>query len=854
MLAFISWYLVLMLVGLTVIPISFRFFTHLPDRGYAFLRPLGLILWGYLFWILGSLQILPNTLGGQITASFVLVGISLWFARGNWTEIIGWFRRQWKSVLVVEILFILLFAGWAIVRSANPNITGTEKPMEMAFISSIMRSPYFPPSDPWLSGYAISYYYFGYVLVAMLGRAAGTNIGVTFNLASALWFALTGVSAYGVLYNLVNQYYKSHKNPDDIGKRIWSPLLGPLYILFFSNLEGFLEFFHAKGLFWTKAADGTWQSKFWSWLKIAELNLPPSEPFSWEPTRPGGILWWRASRVIQDYKLQDVPHAAVNPAAPIELIDEFPFFSYLLADLHPHVLVMPFALLAIGIALNLYFGGTQRLIAHRVIDWVKAPQFWLGAILLGGLGFLNIWDFPIYVGLLSLTYGLMRVRQGGWKIDRIVEVIKYALVYGLAGLILYFPFYVGFDSQAGGLMPSLLFFTRGINFWVMFAPLLIPIFLWLGFQTNKKYGYPNWKAGFKFALIILGGLWTIMMITSVAALSLSAIGNSIADTNIDLGQRIITWGQGFWGLQGGNSADELLTQSILRRLISPGTWITLGAILSVVWAMLGKTREMDRIEGSEIGENIKPTGFVLLLILLGAALTLIPEFVYLRDQFGTRMNTIFKFYFQAWIVWGIASGYATIVLFNELRGKLRIGFALLWTVVLIMTLAYPVYMLPVRMKEGGLKFSEWRLDGNEYISQYNPDEAEAISWLKQAPDGVLVEAVGNAYSNYGRISVLTGLPTVMGWANHESQWRGGYEEIGSRPDDVKTIYSSPSWDETLLILEKYHVRYIYIGGMERGTYDVDDLVDIKFQKYLKPVFQNSTVTIYEVPELITVIR
>ncbi len=848
MLSFISWYLVLLLVGLSVIPISFRFFAYLPDRGYAFLRPLGLILWGYLFWILGSLRILPNTLGGQITASLVLLGVSFWLARGNWTEIITWLKRQWKSVLVVEILFLLLFAGWAIVRSANPNITGTEKPMEMAFISSIMRSPTFPPSDPWLSGYAISYYYFGYVLVAMLGRAAGTSIGVTFNLAIALWFALTGIAAYGVLYNLINQYSKARKSSSDTNKAVYSPLLGPLYILFFSNLEGFLEFFHAKGLFWGKAADGAWQSRFWSWLKIAELNLPPSEPFSWLPNRMGGILWWRASRVIQDYKLQDVPHAAVNPAAPIEIIDEFPFFSYLLADLHPHVLVMPFALLAVGIALNLYFSGTHRLNAHKVIEWVQAPRFWLGAILLGGLGFLNIWDFPIYVGLLSLTYGLMRVRQSGWKTDRIMEVIKYAFVYGLAGLILYLPFYLGFDSQAGGLMPSLLFFTRGINFWVMFTPLLIPIFLWLGWMVREKSGNPKWKAGLNFALIILGGLWAIMMIMSVVALSLSAIGNSVGGTNMELGQRLISWGQGFWGLQGGNSPGELLIQSILRRLISPGTWVTLGAMLIIVWALLGKTWDMDRVEGSEISEESKPAGVVLLLVLLGVALTLIPEFVYLRDQFGTRMNTIFKFYFQAWIVWGIAAGYATIVLFTELRGKLRTGFTIAWAAVLIMALAYPVYMLPVRMDEGGLELPDWRLDGTEYISQYNPDEAEAITWLKQAPDGVLVEAVGVAYSNYGRISVQTGLPTVIGWANHESQWRGGYEEIGSRPDDVKSIYSSPIWDETLLILTKYQVRYIYIGGMERGTYDV---VDIKFQKYLKPVFQNATVTIYEVPELIT---
>ena len=82
----------------------------------------------------------------------------------------------------VEALFLLAFAAWAFVRAANPEAVGTEKPMELAFINAILRSPAFPPHDPWLSGYAISYYYFGYVLVAMLAKTGGTSGGVAFNL------------------------------------------------------------------------------------------------------------------------------------------------------------------------------------------------------------------------------------------------------------------------------------------------------------------------------------------------------------------------------------------------------------------------------------------------------------------------------------------------------------------------------------------------------------------------------------------------------------------------------------------------------------------------------------------------
>ena len=127
------------------------------------------------------------------------------------------------------------------------------------------------------------------------------------------------------------------------------PILGPIFVLIVSNFEGFLDVLHGAGAFWQRAADGSLQSGFWKWLDITELTQPPQafSQFPWLPTRPGGIVWWQASRVVLDrtYDLQ-----------PREIIDEFPFFSYLLGDLHPHVLAMPFALLIIGLALNLYLG------------------------------------------------------------------------------------------------------------------------------------------------------------------------------------------------------------------------------------------------------------------------------------------------------------------------------------------------------------------------------------------------------------------------------------------------------------------------------------------------------------------
>ena len=106
-------------------------------------------------------------------------------------------------VLATELLFLFVLVGWAAIRAYNPDIAGTEKPMEFAFVNGILRSPLFPPQDPWLSGYGISYYYFGYVMLAALVNLTGVDPAIAFNLGVALWYALVMIGAFGVVYDLV---------------------------------------------------------------------------------------------------------------------------------------------------------------------------------------------------------------------------------------------------------------------------------------------------------------------------------------------------------------------------------------------------------------------------------------------------------------------------------------------------------------------------------------------------------------------------------------------------------------------------------------------------------------------------
>ncbi len=200
MLHWFTWWLIVSLLGWLTLPLAFRLLPALADRGYALSRALGLLLWGYAFWLLASLGVVRNDPAGATFALLVLAALSLatgWKAR---RRLAAWVRAHYRTILWAEGVFLVAFAFWAVVRAAAPEVMGTEKPMELAFINAILRSPAFPPHDPWLSGYAISYYYFGYVLMAGLAQLTATPGAVAFNLGVALVFGLGAVNTFGLVH------------------------------------------------------------------------------------------------------------------------------------------------------------------------------------------------------------------------------------------------------------------------------------------------------------------------------------------------------------------------------------------------------------------------------------------------------------------------------------------------------------------------------------------------------------------------------------------------------------------------------------------------------------------------------
>ena len=837
---FILWYLSISVLGLLTFPLAYHLFPALADRGYSLSRTLGFLLWGFVYWLLVSFGILRNETGGLLFALALVTGLSAWTllvgggagSSSRWKELQEWLKKNLRVVLSVEALFLAAFAIWAFVRANNPEISGTEKPMEMAFINAILHSPSFPPHDPWLSGYAISYYYFGYVLTAMLAMLTATEGSMAFNLMLALVFGLSAIGVYGLLYNLLSAYWGDSKETGSKLAASVGAFFAPLFLLIIGNVEGFLELLRAYGIGW-----GNPNPNFWTWLNMKDLSDPPTAPFTWNPRF---WFWWRASRVVHDYDLR---------GNFVEVIDEFPFFSYLLGDLHPHVLAMPFGLLAAALALNLFLGGwagETNLFGLKIP--VKKQGLGLMAVVLGGLAFLNTWDFPIYLAVMSGAFILWLVsRRGGnpgsawgWSWELVEEFLKFSIPLAIASILLYLPFYLGFSSQAGGILPNVIFPTRGAYLWIMFGTLLVPMFLWLA-SLNGKHA-ADWKKGLLITAGFTLGLWAFSLLLGYIA-SLTETGRSLISS------------------QGYSSFAEILQPASLRRLQYGTGLLTLVLLIGMALSNIiappeknaghpdsGRVQKLSQpaLPQSSNILNSQPAvlNFVLMFILLGGLLVMAPEFVYLRDQFGSRMNTVFKFYYQAWALWSLAAAFGFVVLARELRGLKMVGFAVCAAVVLVVGLAYPALSLPSKTDNFKAANPEQRtLDGADYLGAYNLDDYAGIQWLAQATPGTVVEAVGGSYSEYARVSTFSGQPSVLGWPGHESQWRGGGAEMGSRSDDISKLYTTPNWSDAELILKRYDIRYVYIGALERSKYHVNDR---KFATNLSEVYNQGQVVIYAV--------
>lgn len=865
------WWLASSLLGLAAFPIAYRFLNRLPDRGFAFARALGILLAGYALWLGASIGVLRNNLGGALMAVLILMALGAAAGQARWREIGRWLRDSLQTVLGIEIIFLACFAGWAFVRANNPDITYTEKPMELAFLNAILRSETFPPADPWLSGYAISYYHFGYVLLAFLARLTGVSAGYAFNLGNALWFALTAVGLYSLVYNLLSSRE---------GKpRRWAALLGPAFVLFSGNLEGVLEVLHARHLFWRTLPDGSMTSGFWTWLGLPNLAAPPVAPPSWIPTR--FWMWWQASRVVVDVDLNGLEVGA-GP------IDEFPLFSFLLADNHPHLLALPFVLLAIAWTLQIYLGGRrgeQRLLrrapSRETIDRIAAgagalalvllgakvvalardgvslgeallplgktlaveaaaillvgslflvatgfwpsflssAEFMATAWLFGALAFLNTWDLPIYLTvLLAVGWWCSRAAPPAEVFKRVVAT---GVAVGAAAVILYVPWYPTFSSQASGILPNLPFPTRLSHFLIMFGTMFIPLFVWLVWRIAAGWRRSDWWWVARLGVGLPAGL---LLLSWILAAIIIAVRPATSQVALDS-----------FGVPDARLAAGLI---LLRRFETSWTALLMGVSVAAAALMLRRRAAADPETARPHDSNVP---YIAVLAGTGALLVLGPEFLYLKDLFDMRMNTVFKFYFAAWLLWGVAAAYVSTELWPrqwDWRGTLRA------TALIPLVLGFFYSATATLNKTDNFSPPAGRtLDGVAHQARDNPEDFAAILWLHDhVRSGVLAEAVGGSYTEYARISAHTGLPTVLGWPWHEVQWRGSNLLLGSREEDIRRLYQTRDGTEAQEIVEQYNIDFVYVGPLERSTYT--PVIEAKFTNFMDAIYQLGEVTIF----------
>lgn len=798
----IIWYLVLQGFALAGAPLAFAWLRHLPSRGYASAKALGLLFSGVLLWWGGILHLWPNTAAAAIAAAALIFGFGVWRLRGQREALAAWWRARWRFVLITEALFTLALVGWAAVRATQPQIAtaGGEKWMEIAFLNAVLRSPSMPPHDPWLSGFAISYYYLGYLLLGMLTQVAALPATVAFNLGNAAWFALAAVAAYGIVYDLSD------------GGRPIKALFAPLLLLITGNASGLLQVIRGLELL---------PAGFWRWLDIKGLNTPPPSPGAWMTA--ARFDWWQASRVLHDY----APFSTAQNPVSQEVIDEFPAFSFILGDMHPHLLALPFVLLAIALALNLWKATPATAKPETPPAWKRrlealAPWFGVAAVL-GALGFLNTWDFPIYWALIVAILILKRREAAPEKplAEVVLAALPGAAALALGSVLLYGPFWFALRSQAGGVLPNVFNATRLPQFLVMFAPLALPI-AGIVFKLAKTTG-SRWQQAVGWSVLIIGGL------TLVGLAAGWIIGNPYLQG--------LRQGQPIPGL--GMVDTAAIFDALVTRLLNPWTALLLAAgCVALFSALLAPQRNL---EGNHV--------FVGVLTLLGLGLTLAPEYVFLKDVFSTRMNTIFKFYFQAWVLWSLASAWWLAESAPRTASWLKRSATVAAWLLVAAGWIYTGFAIPARAGQNeGFYSGAGTLDGAAWLAERHAADWEAIVWLNTHVPGrpIIIEAPGDRYRAYiyeGRISALTGLPTLLGWGGHQSQWRGNYEAPGEREVVLEALFSTVDVRMTRALLAEYNVTYIIIGPIERARYPEAGLA--KFAALFPIVFENAEVTIYQ---------
>ncbi len=771
----VKWWVTLFLVGAVAFPLTKKLFSTWYDKGYLFAKAVGMASVTYIVYVAAMAHILPFTIESVSLAMIALflfgIVVNLLNAEAGESSSTGISTRALRSffhrsnskvslrfvgvIILEEVFFFLALLFWSWVKGHEPSIHGLEKFMDYGFMQSILNSRYFPAPDMWYAGLSINYYYFGHTVVALLTKLSGLSLDYTFNLMLTSIFAFCLTMSFSIGVQILSVGIPKLKRIGVIS--------GAILIAFLVTLGGNMQTVYA----FTKGYTGENVQPFWSLLWApAEFTSKVSE---------GMDRYWYANAT------RFIPFT----------IHEFPSYSFVVSDVHGHVMSIPFVLLAIALLLSLFLReSTIKKHDWGIGDGIQSLRYVYYGQLVSILLMTNALDGPIYLGLFLVMFVAIHWKEvcdfsSYWKYLFLTSSV--VIVSAVAGSV---PFMSRFSSFVTGVAlncpPSFLANTK-------IGPLLFE-------GVEKCQHSPFWMVWLLWGFFIYCGVYLIA--------------------------------------------------SVLHRIKASN-------------------------EKNSVASKLEILLFVFFCISI--ALIIFPEFFYFKDIYPQhfRSNTMFKLGYQAFMIFSIISGYAIVYAIARLRSsRLQPGlsklrglptrlFIFFLIPQLILVSIYP--MFSVRSYFDSLRTYKG-LDGTQWLNDSYPDDYAGIVWLKGQETGgmrqgkscllmsrasclvppVIVEADGDSYTDHARFSAFTGLPAIIGWPVHEWLWRGTYDVVAPRRDEVRVIYESEDQDATEKIIKKYGVTYIIVGGMERTKFPSIQLE--KIERIATSVFSAGDLVIYRVNE------
>jgi len=785
----LAWYVFLLLLGWVVFPLIFTAFPGLPDRGYPLARMAGLIVIAWLAWILGSYKILPftqATIAICIGLAILVNGLLAYFKRRDLSD---YLRNQWKHILATELLFMGIFLFSIYLRMNNPDLwqpwLGGEKPMDFAFFNTTLKAVYFPPENPWFSGHYLNYYYYGYVLAAIPTKLLGILPSFAYNLILPGWFAMSGVGVFCTAYNLVTGLSGIHQEmplplESEPASQNPAPLVQKNSTRTYAYLAGIFALVAVMFL-----GNLYMLREFWQYLPEAVPDNAGQKNISSVLNGALQVITGQASLPGDDARWYFESSRPILHNGPDTPIAEFPYFTFLFADLHTHLLTMPIYGLALGWLLSLLLIPFPRMKKYdQLISLLMA------SLIFGSLRASHTWDFPTFLGL-----GFLIVLLNVWqtRTDKLKHTLGVFLAAELAfvglTLALYAPYAEWFKTEYasvelwGGARTPLLDYLGvfGLSLFVMLSLII------LDFIPEIKNEF-QWKSASIFRKL---RPFLLILLTIAVTAALWLLDYQVLSLCVPL----------------------LIGMAYLV-FFKPG----LNLFHRAVW----------------------------FLFAVGISITVVVEVIVLKGDVG-RSNTVFRLYNQAWLFMGLATSTALLVIWSKIsawKNAFKITWIVLFGLLFISAASYPLVATPARLANRwpDIPNPPITLDGAAFMlgdtsdpnvqlpAFYNDDNRKinlsldyaSIKFMQENIPGspVIVEGHTQEYRWGSRYSIYTGLPSVIGWNWHVRQHNSLLDGaiIDRRISEVDDFYNNPEIASAVHFLKKYQVQYIVLGGLERAYY------------------------------------